>query len=355
MQKSSRLRAVARDARLVIMDEPTAALTDREVGNLFGVIADLKRQGVATAYVSHRLDEIFTIADRITVLRDGRQVQTGPTAGYTRSSLVQLMVGRPLEDLFARTLQPPGAPVLEARGLSKAGKFEDVSFTLHKGEILGLSGLIGAGRTEVAHALYGVSPPDTGEIRLNGKRARISRPDEALKLGIAYLPEERRSQGLVAPMSIGWNISISCLDRFSRRGLVDEAAESSFAREAARRMGVRGGSIEGPVSHLSGGNQQKVVLARTLARDPEVIILDEPTRGVDVGAKSDIYRLMDGLAKEGRAILLISSEMNELVSMSDRIVVLHEGKVSGRFERAFSANEIGAATMGRDRAAAGCG
>ena len=237
MQKSSRLRAVARDARLVIMDEPTAALTDREVGNLFGVIADLKRQGVATAYVSHRLDEIFTIADRITVLRDGRQVQTGPTAGYTRSSLVQLMVGRPLEDLFARTLQPPGAPVLEARGLSKAGKFEDVSFTLHKGEILGLSGLIGAGRTEVAHALYGVSPPDTGEIRLNGKRARISRPDEALKLGIAYLPEERRSQGLVAPMSIGWNISISCLDRFSRRGLVDEAAEIILC--------ARGGSAHG--------------------------------------------------------------------------------------------------------------
>ena len=339
-------RALTRDVRLLIMDEPTASLTDREVVNLFRVARDLREQGITILYISHRLDEVFELADRITVLRDGQHVKTDDTAAFTHSSLVQMMVGRPLETLFTRTFHPLGRPVLTVNGLSRTGKFEDVGFTLHEGEILGFSGLIGAGRTEVALAVYGVLPADRGTISLGGQIVTINSPHQALAYGIAYLPEERRAQGLVLPRPIHWNISIACLERFSKGGLLDEKSAYGFADQAATAVGVRGGSLDTPVSHLSGGNQQKVVLAKTLARNPNIIILDEPTRGVDVGAKSEIYKIIDGLAKSGKSIIMISSELNELIAMSDRILVMHEGRVSACFERDFSAERLGAAATG---------
>ena len=343
-------RALTRNARLLIMDEPTASLTEREVENLFRVVHELKAQGISIVYISHRLDEVFALCDRITVLRDGRLVCTGPTDAFTPTRLVQAMVGRPMESLFSRSFHPIGPTILAVEGLCRGGSFRDVSFTVGRGEILGLSGLIGAGRTEVALALFGIAVADTGSIRLNGRLVKIRSPREALSLGIAYLPEERRAQGLVLSRSIDWNVSIGCLDRFSRGGVVDGRGAKAFAAASTSAVGVKGGGLDSPVSHLSGGNQQKVVLARTLALDPEIVILDEPTRGVDVGAKSDIYRIIDGLAKAGKSVLMISSELNELIAMCDRILVMREGAPAGCFDREFSAEALGAAAAGADPA-----
>jgi ABC-type sugar transport system ATPase subunit len=342
-------RALMRNARVVIMDEPTAALSEREVARLFAIIRDLKARGIAIIYISHRLDEIFALADRIAVLRDGALLRTDRVEAFDKTSLVHLMVGRPLDQLFARHRHPLGEAVLEVRGLSRRGAFADVSFTLCRGEILGLAGLIGAGRSEVGEAIYGISPAQSGEILVRGKPVKIRKAKDALKLGIALLPEERRSQGLILPFSIAANISFSSLDRFTWAGLLRRRAERTFAKAAARRFTVVGADVSAPVGNLSGGNQQKVVIAKTLARDPEIIILDEPTRGVDVGAKSQIYSIIDQLAGEGKAILLISSEMNEVLSMSDRIIVMHEGRLVRTFARnEFSPSAVGAAAAGHE-------
>jgi ABC-type sugar transport system ATPase subunit len=342
-------RALMRNARVVVMDEPTAALTDREVVRLFAIIRDLKARGISVIYISHRLDEIFAIADRIAVLRDGALLRTDRAEAFDKATLVQLMVGRPLEQLFARQPHPPGEAILEVRNLSRRGAFTDVSFTLHRGEVLGIAGLIGAGRSELAEAIYGIMPADGGEILVRGRAVAIRRVADALALGIGHLPEERRSQGLILSFSIARNISFSSLGRFTRLGFLRRRAERRFAEEAARRLTVVGADVSAPVASLSGGNQQKVVIAKTLARQPEIVILDEPTRGVDVGAKSQIYRIIDQLAGEGRAILLISSEMNEVLSMSDRILVMHEGRLVRTFARnEFSANAIGAAAAGHE-------
>ncbi len=342
-------RALTRDARLLIMDEPTASLTEREVSNLFRVIRDLRARGMAVIYISHRLDEVFALCDRITVLRDGRLIASGPVGDTTPARLVQTMVGRPMDTLFSRTFHPPGPVVLAVDGLGRGKAFRDVSFSLHGGEILGVSGLIGAGRTEVALALFGVAPADNGTVRLRGAPLTVTGPRDAMMSGIAYLPEERRAQGLVLDRSIEWNVGIGCLGQFSRGGLIDGRGARAFAARATAAVGVKGGDLAGPVSHLSGGNQQKVVLARTLALDPDIVILDEPTRGVDVGAKSDIYRIIDGLARSGKAVLMISSELNELMSMCDRIVVMREGSLVGTFDRPFSAEALGAAAAGAER------
>ena len=339
-------RALTRQARLLIMDEPTASLTEREVARLFQVVRDLRAQGITIIYISHRLDEVFALSDRITVLRDGRHVSTGKTSAFTPSSLVQMMVGRPLEALFTRTFQRPGPVVLSVQGLGRSGRFKDVSFDLRRGEILGFSGLIGAGRTEVALALYGIAPADRGRVTIKDQPVQVGSPRRALELGIGYLPEERRAQALVLPRSIAWNISIACLGRFSHLGLLADKDAKAFAKTAASAVGVRGGSLDTPVSHLSGGNQQKVVLAKTLATSPTIVILDEPTRGVDVGAKSEIYKIIDELAKSGKSVIMISSELNELIAMCDRILVMHEGAVAGIFDREFSAHQLGAAATG---------
>lgn len=346
-------RALNQDARLIIMDEPTAALTEREAENLFGVVAQLRARGLAVIYITHRLEEIFRISDRLVVLRDGALVAAGPTSDFDTSQLIAAMVGRPLEQLFVRNPHPPGETVLELRKLARRGQFTGIDLALRSGEVLGVAGLIGAGRTALAQALFGIAPADSGEILIGGRAVRIRSVADAVSLGIAYLPEERRSQGLVLPFSITQNISFAVLARFTRFGFVARRREACFAQEEARRFSIRGADVEAPVEVLSGGNQQKVLIAKVLALDPRIIVFDEPTRGVDVGAKTEIYAVIDALAREGKAILLISSEMNELFSMADRILVMCKGRVTGTFERdEFSAAAIGAAAAGVARSRA---
>jgi ABC-type sugar transport system ATPase subunit len=343
-------RALVGEAKAVVMDEPTASLTERETQQLFGIISDLTSSGVGVVYISHRLEEIFAISDRITVLRDGHHITTRPATELDAEELVRLMVGRPLNELFTRSTSSPGEVALEVRGLGRSGEFEGVDLAVRGGEIVGLSGLVGAGRSELAQSIFGISPPEEGEILIDGQEVRVSSPQSAMARGIFYVPEERRSQGLILPFSIKNNITLSILDRISRFGFVPRTERQTAVR-FARELSIRGANISDPASRLSGGNQQKVVLAKSLAREPRILLLDEPTRGIDVGAKSEIYRLIDDLAKEGKAILLISSELEEVLSMSDRIVVMREGRVTGEFERGEATQEdvMTAATGGGDR------
>jgi len=343
-------RALVGEARAVIMDEPTSSLTERETRQLFGIIEDLTAEGVGVVYISHRLEEIFEISDRITVLRDGHHIKTARASELDAEELVRLMVGRPLHELFTRSQSSPGETVLEVRGLTRDGEFEDVDFALCRGEILGLAGLVGAGRTELAQSIFGIRHPDSGGIFVDGEEAKIHSPQTAMERGIFYVPEERRSQGLILPFSIKDNITLSILDRISRLGFVPRS-ERSIADRFMGELSIRGAEVSDPVNRLSGGNQQKVVVAKSLAREPNVLLLDEPTRGVDVGAKSEIYRLMDDLAKEGKAILLISSELEEVLSMSDRVLVMREGRISGEFSRREATQEsvMTAATGGTEQ------
>jgi ABC-type sugar transport system ATPase subunit len=343
-------RALVGEAQAVIMDEPTSSLTEREARQLFGIIEDLTAEGVGVVYISHRLEEIFEISDRITVLRDGHHIKTAPASELDAEELVRLMVGRPLNELFTRSQSSPGETVLEVRGLTRDGEFEDVDLTLRRGEILGLAGLVGAGRTELAQSIFGIRHPDSGGIFVDGKEARIHSPQTAMERGIFLVPEERRSQGLILPFSIKNNITLSILDRISRLGFVSRS-ERGIADRFMGELSIRGAEVSAPVNRLSGGNQQKVVVAKSLARGPNVLLLDEPTRGVDVGAKSEIYRLMDDLAKEGKAILLISSELEEVLSMADRVLVMREGRISGEFSRREATQEsvMTAATGGTEQ------
>jgi len=340
-------RALMHDAQVVILDEPTAALTEREAQRLFGIVGELTRRGVAIVYISHRLDEVFQIADRITVMRDGERIHTGPTSDLDITRLIQMMVGRPLSKLFHRTRHPAGEALLELRSLGRTGTFRDISFTLRRGEIVGMSGLIGAGRSEVAQAIFGIAPATEGGILIAGRPIAIPNSSTAIDRGIIYVPEERRSQGLVLDYAIDWNIAFSGLDRISRFGFVSRRREREIAERFRALFAIRSSSLKAPVLSLSGGNQQKVLLAKALVVEPEIILLDEPTRGVDVGAKAEIYRIIDDLAAAGKAVLVVSSEMNELLSMSDRILVMHQGRLTGSFEGPdFSPDAIGAAAAG---------
>jgi rhamnose transport system ATP-binding protein len=343
-------RALVGEARAVIMDEPTSSLTERETRQLFGIIEDLTAEGVGVVYISHRLEEIFEISDRVTVLRDGHHIKTAPASELDAEELVRLMVGRPLNELFTRSQSSPGETVLEVRGLTRDEEFEDVDLALRRGEILGLAGLVGAGRTELAQSIFGIRHPDSGGIFVDGEEAKIRSPQTAMERGIFYVPEERRSQGLILPFSIKNNITLSILDRISRLGFVSRS-ERGIADRFMGELSIRGAEVSDPVNRLSGGNQQKVVVAKALAREPNVLLLDEPTRGVDVGAKSEIYRLMDDLAKEGKAILLISSELEEVLSMADRVLVMREGRISGEFSRIEATQEsvMTAATGGTEQ------
>ncbi len=343
-------RALVGEAKAVVMDEPTASLTERETQHLFTIISDLSSGGVGVVYISHRLEEIFAISDRITVLRDGHHITTAPASELDAEELVRLMVGRSLNELFSRHPHELGEVALEVRGLTREGEFADVDLDVRRGEIVGLAGLVGAGRTELAQSIFGIHPPDSGQILVNGEEVRTRSPQAAMERGIFYVPEERRSQGLILPFSIKNNITLSILDRLSRFGFVSRA-ERQTAERFAKGLSIRGAKISDPVSRLSGGNQQKVVVAKSLAREPSILLLDEPTRGVDVGAKSEIYRLIDELAKEGKAILLISSELEEVLSMSDRVLVMREGRMTGEFDRDEASQEkvMTAATGGGDR------
>lgn len=336
-------RALLADARLVIMDEPTAALTDQEADRLFEIVDGLSQRGVAVVYISHRLAEIFRISHTISVLRDGLLVRTSRAAEFTPEEMIRLMVGRELSQLYSRSRTSPGAPVLETRNLTRAGDFENITMTVHAGEIVGLAGLIGAGRTEFAHALMGYAPAESGSIYLRGEMISPRSVQQAQDLGLAYVPEERRAEGLILSFSIAQNISYGSLEKLSRFGLVDQRAEKATAERFGEELSVRMTSVTTPVGLLSGGNQQKVVVAKALARDPSVLILDEPTRGVDVGAKAEIYRLIDELAASGKAIILISSELPEVLSMADRIVVLREGAQMAEFDHTAATAELVAA------------
>ena len=340
-------RALNVGARVVIMDEPTASLTEREVTRLLSVVRSLQSSNVAVIYITHRLEEIFQVSNRIIVLRDGRLVSDGLTADETKNSLVKKMVGRPADDLFSRQPHEPGDVVLQVDHLSCDGTFEDVSFSLRKGEILGLAGLIGAGRSELAEALFGIRKTTGGTIRVAGKETPIQSVREAFSQGIGMVPEERRAMGLILDFSIKDNMSFSNLDRFRFGPFINQKAEQDFARKAASEVTIAGAALEAPVSALSGGNQQKAVIAKALARQPRILILDEPTRGVDIGAKSEIYRLIDDLARQGHAVLLISSELNEIIALCDRTLVMREGRLMKNFNRSeFSPEAIAAASAG---------
>ena len=333
-------KAVSVDARVLILDEPTASLSDSETEHLFTVIRRLKANGVGMIYISHRLDELPQIADRVTAFRDGRLVGTAHVADTSRSELIRMMVGRELSSVFPKTNVAVGDPVLEVRGLScRSERVRDIDLTVRAGEIVGLAGLVGAGRTELARVLFGLSPADAGEIRFRGQSVSINSPQQATELGIAYVPEDRRRHGVILDLSVAANASLARLPALSRWGLLDFVAERRLAGDFVSRLGVKTSSIDAPVGQLSGGNQQKVALARWLATNPALLILDEPTQGIDVGSKAEIHKLMCELASRGLAILMISSDLPEVLGMSDRIAVMHAGTIAGELNRAEATQE----------------
>jgi ABC-type sugar transport system ATPase subunit len=299
----------------------------------------LREQGVGIIYISHRLEEVFELADRVTVLRDGKYVDTLDVANATPARLISMMVGRSLDTLFPKVEVPRGEPILEVQGLSRAGVVEDINLTLHRGEILGLSGLVGSGRSDLAQILFGVHPPDAGKIRLNGRPVRIGSPQAAMQMGIAYVSEDRQRQGLILPMTVKENSSLAILSQLARFGFVRIRQEERLVQEMVEKLQVRTPSIHQRVANLSGGNQQKVVLAKWLLCRPQVLILDEPTRGIDVGAKAEIHRLMSELASQGIGIIMISSELPEILGMSDRVLVMRRGRIVAEFPRAEATQE----------------
>jgi rhamnose transport system ATP-binding protein len=332
--------ALGGEAKVLILDEPTASLSDREVENLFRVIRELRAQGVGMIYISHRLEELPQIADRVTVLRDGAYVATRNVKEVDRGEMIRLMVGRSLETVFPKIQVPLGEVVLETIGVGcRESGVSQVSLQVRAGEILGLAGLVGAGRTELARVLFGLTPADEGQILLKGTPVRVTSPAKAVELGIAYVPEDRRRHGVILEMPVDANVTLAILRKIAASGLIRFAREREVATTFVKRLGVKTPSIAAPVGNLSGGNQQKVALARWLAAEPVVIILDEPTQGVDVGAKSEIHRLMGELAKNGLAIIMISSELPEILGMSDRIAVMHGGNVVGELTRAQATQE----------------
>jgi rhamnose transport system ATP-binding protein len=339
--------ALSQDAKLLLMDEPTAALTPSEVEDLFVIIRRLRDQGAAIVFISHRLEEIFEICDRITVLRDGEWVGERRPEQTTIDEIIQLMVGRPLSALFDKgNHHEIGEPLLRVEGLSRVRKFRDISLEVRAGEIVGMAGLVGAGRTDVARALFGVLDVDSGTVRINGQAASIRQPRDALAHGMVYVPEDRQHQGLLMTMNVSNNITLAALERISSRHWLRRRVEDGFANEYVDKLRIVLRRLGQPVRELSGGNQQKVVLAKWMLAEPKIILLDEPTRGIDIGAKSEVHRLIGELASQGLAILMISSEMPEILAMSDRIIVMREGRISGHFTREEATAEriIAAAT-----------
>jgi len=324
-------RALGSEARIVIMDEPTAALPADQVVRLAAAIRELRARGAGVLYITHRLDEVFDLADRITVLRDGRRIDTRPTGEMDRSSLISLMVGREMSAIYSHEPHVQAREALEVHGVTceRAG-VRDVTFTVRAGEIVGLAGLVGAGRTELARTLFGLTPPDRGEIRIDGVPVVPRTPRDAIDHGMAYLPEDRRRHGVIGTMPVRSNVTLASLAGLAERlAVLSRGRERAAADRYVKDLGIRPASIEAPVSSLSGGNQQKVALARWLLTNPRVLILDEPTQGVDVGAKADVHREMDRLASEGVAILMISSDLQEVLAMSDRVIVMRRGTVAG--------------------------
>ncbi|MEV5981090.1 sugar ABC transporter ATP-binding protein [Streptomyces sp. NPDC052114] len=341
-------KALSLDARVLIMDEPTAALTGSEVARLFGVVRALREQGAAILFISHRLEEIFALCQRVTTLRDGTLISSESLDGLTEDDLVRRMVGRDLDELYPKQATRVGDIALSVRRLTREGVFFDVSFDVRRGEIVGLAGLVGAGRSEVARAVFGVDRWDAGSVEVQGKALTNGAPSTAMAAGLALVPEDRRAQGLVMGMSIERNIALTGLRTTVRAGLVDRGAERSRALDWALRLQVKYARIADAVGTLSGGNQQKVVLAKWLATGPRVLIVDEPTRGIDVGTKAEVHRLLSELAADGVAVLMISSDLPEILGMADRVLVMHEGRLTAEIPRDAATEEsVMAAATGR--------
>ncbi|MFN8379073.1 MAG: sugar ABC transporter ATP-binding protein [Anaerolineae bacterium] len=338
-------KALSLDARILIMDEPTAALTEADVERLFDIVRLLRERGVGIIYISHRLQEVFELTDRVTVLRDGQYVGTKEVKDVSEDDLITMMVGRTIDDMFPKLEAEIGEPVLEVRDLFRQPNTRGVSLQLRKGEILGLAGLVGSGRSELAQTIFGFTPADSGEIKVRGKTVAIRHPGDAMNLGIAYVPEDRGSQGLVRPMRVRENVSMAVLKELSRVSFIQRGAERNLALKTVEQLRVRTAGIEQIVGRLSGGNQQKIVVGKWLAAKPSILIMDEPTRGIDVGAKAEIHRLMSELAQQGMAVLMISSELPEVLGMSDRILVMREGKIAAEFSREEATQEKIAAAM----------
>ncbi|MFI6088082.1 sugar ABC transporter ATP-binding protein [Streptomyces sp. NPDC051218] len=341
-------KALSFDARVLIMDEPTAALTGSEVARLFGVVRTLREQGAAVLFISHRLEEIFELCQRVTTLRDGGLIASEPLEGLTEDDLVRRMVGRDLDELYPKQETRVGEVALSVRRLTREGIFTDVSFDVRRGEIVGLAGLVGAGRSEVARAVFGVDKWDAGTVEVQGRELVNGAPSTAMAAGLALVPEDRRAQGLVMDMSIERNIGLTGLRTTVRAGLMDRGAERSRSLDWAVRLQVKYARIADAVGTLSGGNQQKVVLAKWLATRPQVLIVDEPTRGIDVGTKAEVHRLLSELAADGVAVLMISSDLPEILGMADRVLVMHEGRLAAEIPRARATEEsVMAAATGR--------
>lgn len=332
------VKAISFNARIIVMDEPTSSLSDKEIEALFDNIRTLKSRGIGIIYISHRLSELQEIADTVTVLRDGESVATMPVQNTTNDEIVNLMVGRQMTNYYTRTFNPLGEPVLSVKNLS-TNKVKDISFEVHAGEILGMAGLVGAGRTEAAKAILGFDPILSGEVQIDGKAVEIRHPCEAYAYGIGFVPENRREEGIFGLETVRFNATLKVLQRFIAAGKFDAEKEKSMTSEYIEKLSIKTASQETKLQNLSGGNQQKVVLASWLATNPKLLIMDEPTRGIDVGAKAEIYALMNELAKQGMAILMISSELPEIINMSDRVVVMRGGSLSKILQRSEISQE----------------
>lgn len=333
------VRMLMLDAQIVIMDEPTAALSERETEVLFRVLDQMRTKGVGIIYISHRMEEVFELCDTVTVMRDGMAISTQPVAETTMDRVVADMVGRSLTEYYPDRTVTPGEVIFEINNLNSAGVFHDVSFTIREGEILGIAGLMGAGRTEIMRALFGVDKKDSCEIKIHGQAMKIDNPSDAIKAGIGFITENRKTEGLILDFSIGDNISLPSIEKFASHKYVRRGAENKFTEMLAKRLGVKAQSLTEPVGTLSGGNQQKVVIAKWIGMKPAILIMDEPTRGIDVGAKRDIYDLMNELTAAGVAIIMVSSELPEVIGMSDRIMVIREGSIAGVLDRSEATQE----------------
>jgi len=333
-------RAISKNAKIIVMDEPTSSLTEKETNILFGMIEKLKQRKVGIIYISHRLEEIFSICDRITVLRDGEFVGNKARSEVTEDDVVRMMVGRDLSSFYVKEDHDMGKVALQVKGLTKTGVFKDISFEVKEGEVLGISGLLGAGRSEVARALVGIDRFDSGEIQLFGKTLKIRKPIDAVEAGIVYIPEDRKKQGLFLQRSVAENLTVPIIKSLSKFNIISKKREYQVVNGLLEKFAIRTSNPKIAIRNLSGGNQQKVLLSRWLKSPPKVLILDEPTRGVDVGAKAEIYTFINDLAKRGMAIILISSDLPEVLTMSDRILVMREGTISGEVLRDEASEEV---------------
>ena len=341
MQMVEIAKAISTNAKVIIMDEPTSALSDTEVEILFKIINDLKAKGVSIIYISHKMDEIFEITDRITIFRDGNYIDTKNTNDLDKNSLIALMVGREIENIFPEkvTFKCEKKPILTIKNFSKKGKFENINFEVHAGEVLGIAGLMGAGRTEIVRAIYGLDKYDSGEIILKGNKINIKSPQEAIEKGIGYVSEDRKALGFMPAMSINENISLSSLANYSKAWFINSTNEKEATAQLSNDLKIKSTSINQKVMNLSGGNQQKVIIGKVLLTSPSLVILDEPTRGIDIGAKFEIYKLINQLTERGIAVIMISSELPEILGISDRVLVLSKGKQTALFTKQEATQE----------------